>query len=211
MSTLWDTEELPAKINMSVSSEDHSQLSFAAAKPRDPANIAEWSHLFYVYASIYGSYHPNEAGPMFLYMRRIQDLHRDYPNTYIWRIYDTKFRKNKAEVHSLSWHVIIPSVKDDARAAYYRKLKKTNENKAAVSGVTNYKQNQPSSHNRRRVKNSCDKWNGGSCTRMRCRFSHICSNCAGPHMITQCPTLSSRSSPPSATSTTASTSTKSKQ
>ncbi len=126
-SALWDQDEAPAKVNMSLSQDEETQMSFTAAKPRDPATLSEWSYLFFVYASVYGSYRPDEASGMFMYMRRIADLHRDYPSTYIWRIYDVKFRKAKAACQLIPWHVTINQMQSDARSAYYRSLTLQNQ------------------------------------------------------------------------------------
>ncbi len=190
LATLWDQDECPARVNMSVSNDDHTQLSFMAAKPREPASIYEWSHLFYVYATVYASYHPKEAGSLFSYMRRIQDMQKDNPTTYIWRIYDVKFRQAKAKFHELPWHIIISPMQGDAKSAYFR-------------GLANKKDKKPAGNTRfgtpttvkRRVKNSCDRWNGGSCTNQKCRFLHVCANCGrGSHTVLTC--NSSTTAPP---------------
>ncbi len=186
MNVLWDQDELPARVDMSFKEDDYSQMSFSAAKARDPATLTEWSYLFFTYASVYASYHPAEAGGVFTYMRRIADMHRDNPNTYIWRIYDTKFRKAKAACKLLPWHVNITQMQSDARSAYYRSLSfKTKKPQNVGRG------GQPTGQNpgpRRRVRNSCDRYNtAAGCSNTRCRFSHVCNNCGkANHTVLQC-------------------------
>ena len=41
----------------------------------------------------------------------------------------------------------------------------------------------------------CRKWNAGSCSYLRCRHSHRCSNCQGDHPAVKCPGRFSLQSP----------------
>ncbi len=192
MSALWDVDELPPRVNMSFREEDGSQLSFSPAKARDPNSFAEWEYLFFTFASVYSSYHPKEAGGVFSYMRRVADIHRDYPNTFIWRVYDTKFRKAKAKCKALPWHIMIPQMQSDARSAYYRSLATKKDRKPAPQPQPRGNQNQGP---KRRVRNSCDRWNSvASCSKSNCKFLHVCSNCRGNHIVLNC--TASYSAPP---------------
>ena len=128
-------------------------------------------------------------------------MYRDNPNTSIWMIYDIKFRKAKEDFPELPWYIVITPMQWEARNAHFRKQK----NKGVKSGNNN-NNNNSGQNKQRKIKNSCDNYNGAGCTRSRCKYRHICANCGKDHKISSCPILAPAGVSTTATSSTAKTS-----
>ncbi len=127
-------------------------------------------------------------------------LQRQYPQTFIWRHYDTVFRRYKAVYkNKLKWHILYPQALEKAKyrdtmaAAYYK-------NKAARGGnSSNGRGRRPtpsaSATNASQFQGTgtCRHYNRGAvCKFTPCKFFHACSKCKGNHPATQCSQLSAQ-------------------
>ncbi|MCP3890951.1 MAG: hypothetical protein GY702_19070 [Desulfobulbaceae bacterium] len=208
LSLLAPKDETPASLQMSFLEDEENQINFSAAKSKKPATLAEWSYLFYSYASIYLPHHPNEAAQLVTYMQRIADMHKEEPNTYIWRFFDEHFRRMRegCKEDPLPWHIHHPQTISNAKAAYFRSLSKAKSNQSAYSYSRKGAQtggNRGRGRGRgqgqgqqNRSGNLCNRYNEGTCTFSPCKFTHLCSICRGVHPAINCkngPSLASTS------------------
>ncbi len=202
LSSLAPKDETPASLSMQFANDDPNQVNFTPSKTcRKPASLAEWNYLFFAYASIYLPHHPEEGAQIVTYMQRIADMQKDEPNTYIWRQFDESFRKMRegCKGDPLPWHIHHPQCISNAKSAYYRSLSQQRSNTNTNSntntrggGYSGRRGGQGGGRggfqgqNRRRFANLCDKYNEGSCTFQKCKFTHLCSICRGVHPATHC-------------------------
>ena len=169
----------------------NGQLNISAlhSKPRQPATFVEWMRLFLVYASIYGSSHPDQAVPMMSYILRIHGLYARTPVTYAWRAYDEEFRRIRAHCPTLAWHYIhqnILSVVEEnlnvQNMTYKRKNNTAGKGEGSKPGGKGTKQG------------CCYAYNDISkiCSRPKCSFLHRCQACLGAHPVYQCSSAGSK-------------------
>ncbi len=89
----------------------------------------------------------------------------------------------------MPWHVFPPNTVSDAKDKYLRcdvPQRKFGTGAGRGRGGQNYGQGQPGAP-KRKVGNTCDKWNKGNCQIIKCKFRHICSNCKSTsHTLMQC-------------------------
>ena len=69
-----------------------------------------------MHCSTYLQKFSKEAPHVFTYIQRIMSLSRTYPNTYIWRLYDERFRRVKQFSRHLPWHLIDQNILQEVRA-----------------------------------------------------------------------------------------------
>ncbi len=85
------------EMNIKYCEGNDSQYSVSStSKNRPPANIAEWTHMFQVYASVYTMRFPDAAPQLFSYAIKIASLQKRDRFKYVWRYYDELFRELKA-------------------------------------------------------------------------------------------------------------------
>ena len=163
-----------SSVNMAYSAGSMSQISFTPSKPRPPANIYEWVNLFSTFAAVYTQKYPQEAPQLFTYMQRVMSITRSHPASFIWRIYDERFRRLKQYSQSLPWHLLDHHILHEAQ-----EVSSTTKN---VQGQSKGKVLPQSVE----VK-TCFAFNKKiGCKKVNCPYKHICSKCRGSHPLYKC-------------------------
>ena len=114
LGSLMNKPEVGSSVNMSYAPGSNSHLSFTPAKPRQPNNIYEWVQMFVTYAAIYCQKYPSESPQLLTYILRVMGITKSHPSSYIWRIYDERFRRLKQYSLSLPWHLLDHHVLHEA-------------------------------------------------------------------------------------------------
>ncbi len=121
-------------------------------------------------------------------------MQKEEPNTYIWRQFDESFRKMRegCKGDPLPWHIHHPQCISNANRLITDLFPSSiliptlavvvilgvEEAKVGEGGVFRVKTEEGSQ--------ICDKYNDGSCTFQKCKYTHLCANCRGVHSATHC-------------------------
>ena len=175
LGSLMSKPEGGAAVNMAYATGSQSHLSFTPAKPRQPATIYEWMSMFATFSAIYTLKYPEEAPSLFTYILRVMGLTKSHPSTYIWRIYDERFRKLKQYAEHLPWQMLNQHVLHEAQEVSSSKPSTEAKGEGPV-------------HNEN-VNKCCHAFNrksGCKNTADACNYRHLCSKCQGPHSADKC-------------------------
>ena len=152
----------------------------APPKPKQPANFIEWLRLFIVYASVYGTAHPDQAIPMMSYILRIHGLYARQPVSFAWRMYDEAFRKMRVHSPKLAWYhthsTILAQVDEAINIQNWSNKGRSGGGNKVATGAKGAKHG------------CCYAFNDIAkiCSRPKCNFLHRCQSCLGPHPAYQC-------------------------
>jgi len=162
LGSLIPKNQVPPGLNIHTEAGASSQFSITSSKVRQPSNVAEWHRWFSIYAAVYTQKHPDEAPGLFTYICRIIKLKDQYPNTFLWRDYDTQFRRVRAFVQ-LPWHILNMQILNDL------------ETPPRLGNSNTSNTNQSNSSNKTGV---CFPYNRPTgCSNKACKYTHKCSGC----------------------------------
>lgn len=142
------------------------QVALTPARNKAPQTIYDWQRLYHTYAAVFLQRHPTQGPAIFTYLTRILDLHRQHGGT-VWRLYDEQFRRLRAHLPTLPWHVLNWQVLNDAMVNQPQSSSNFQEPKDRVCFAFNRK---------------------GFCKlEEKCQYKHICSLCKSPsHPKSRC-------------------------
>lgn len=190
-SVLPTMENYVPSTNINVDKSANNALSITSTRIRKVSNIFEWLQAFHIYASVYTEKFPLAAPQMFSYANRIMSMASDQSlGGFIWRVYDEQFRKLKALMPNLQWHIRDEQILSKAKEAANR-LSRPQFGSPAVASQQHRSKNQSKSFKPRPQQVSAAKprgwqkpnglcWNaneGKSCAKNPCTMKHICWYC----------------------------------
>ena len=173
-------ETSQTRVNFAFAPGHTSQMSLTPQKPPPPANMMEWVNWFSIFASIYLEKYPGEGPSLFTYIHRVMGVNRSHQNTYIWRIYDEKFRRLKQHSETLPWHLLDHHVLNEAVECSAQFKANLNKSQRGRGGQGNQNAGK---------KGPCFAYNKVTgCKRgvENCRFQHECSRCQSAHPAFKC-------------------------
>lgn len=135
-------------------------------------SLDQWFRAFHIFISVYVDRHPSAAAMLMKHCNTVQQLARQ-SGDHAAIFYDRQFRL----------------MKESAGPLYvYGHIDLELYTQALAKGIS--KQNQPfhAPKHQPRVQKPCFAFNGGACTRKKCKFMHKCQKCNGTHPKTQCKT-----------------------
>ena len=192
LGSLVHKPEAGSAVNMGFSQGSTSHLSFTPARPRQPANVYEWLSMFAIYSSIYTQKFPAEAPGLFTYITRVMGITKSHPHSFVWRIYDEKFRRLRQYSDSLPWHLLDHHVLHESQevSTSNKGSDQTPKGKGGQAKAGNSK-----------VVGHCYAFNrvtGCRKSASNCNFRHVCAKCGAPHPGHKCSeSTPTRSSDPS--------------
>ena len=175
LGSLMSKPEGGTAVNMAYAPGYQSHLSFTPAKPRQPATIYEWMSMFSTFSAIYTLKYPEEAPSLFTYILRVMGLTKSHPNSYIWRIYDERFRKLKQYSVNLPWQMLNHHV-----------LQESQEVSASKPSTEARGKGLPPKGNVNKCCYAFNRKSGCKKTANACNYRHLCSKCQGPHSADKC-------------------------
>ena len=115
--------------------------------------------------------------PIWLQPDQYPSVSRQYPSTWVWRVYDERFRRLRA-VANLPWHIINQNVLADV-------LESVKSGPSRVNPITNYNSRSQKQPVKSLVPRACWAFNREraapqrkDCSSDSCKFVHKCSVCA---------------------------------
>jgi hypothetical protein len=154
------------------------QLLHKSAKRQPVATInhfPSWQAAFLTFSDILLQKRPELSSKLLAYHFNILQLYRQELGL-VWLQYDIEFRINLPYNTSLDWAVIDQATVSQARFEARETQKVQSFRSSFSTGARN--------PNTPRI---CYSYNGSGCSRKPCRFSHVCTLCAGGHPKTSCP------------------------
>ena len=176
------------------------------------SDILMWAKCFTAMAAVLSRKYPLKAPELFAYARRIFHAARIY-DCHAWVTYDRVYRRQAATRHSLDWSVEDQSLYNEAfagRAKQSTRCKfclgenhtfKTCPEMPLVQFPVSLLPAAGASTLPGSVPNRwppppqpivcsgevCRRFNEDRCYYKQCRYTHVCSICAGPHPAPSCP------------------------
>ena len=185
-------------------------------KIRKVMDIFTWLQCFGAYVSVRATQAPHLIPEFMAYMATIVRVSQDYSGL-AWVRYDAAFHRQAALTNNTRWSVInstlytmcftgmasrtkrcelcfATSHTERERAQWgdpdpdmRDRLKAIESAVLAISSKSEATEKAPPIPPPKPSREPCRKWNAGSCTYPRCRHTHACSSCGGPHPVLKCP------------------------
>ena len=168
-------------VNFAFSQGNTSHLQFTPNKPPQPSNIYEWINWFGVFAAIYTRRYSAQAPSLFTYIQRVMSLSRSHPNSYVWRIYDERFRRLKQYSDALPWFLLDQHVLNDAK-----EISSQSKGTQGSQGKGNKGKSQVTSQDPKKPCFAYNRHSGCSRHANSCRYKHECTGCQGGHPVFKC-------------------------
>ena len=173
-------------------------------------NISQWVERFSLMAAVICSRFPHKAPELLAYQATIVRAERNYEGTQ-WVSYDRRYRREALARKDLNWSVPDARLYNEAFTGRAKAIRRCNyclqddhdqsscptnphrpllgwlPSVGAWPGMTFFPQpsSQPPPAPSREI---CRRFNEGRCGKQqRCKYSHSCTMCNGPHPQTQCP------------------------
>ena len=186
-------------------------------RPPPPARlpiteISQWVERFSVMAATLATRFPEKAPELFAYQASIVRAERNYePGR--WVSYDRQFRREALARNDLNWSVTDPRLYSEAFTGRAKTIPRCqfclqddhsgqycprNPDRPWLNWLSDVPPPhtpQPAglppaagpSPRQRPLAELCRRFNEGRCRYARCRYTHSCRDCGGPHPVVSCP------------------------
>ena len=174
-------------------------LEVAQARKKPIRDLLTWIQCFNIYIAVVAKKHPDMVPEMLAHMLIVMRAQREYEEP-AWRLYDEAFRDKAAATGNRKWSQIDTHIYNQIFTGRARKRLLCSH----CSAATHDTEECPTVRSQRKWrveetsfgrledipkgrKGICWDFNDGACKYGdKCRFRHICSECAGRHPLVSC-------------------------